>query len=123
MPNSGASNMVGTRFHAEVSSSDASLGVALVIYEAGLLVVHTLQENEQLCITDVDLVSVAGGAIGLYADTDAAGKRIVKATVDAGGGIVRSLCVPHVCPAGVVPKVVAPEGQVDCIIHGYIKQI
>lgn len=112
----------GIEVHGEVSSADASAGVALTLYESGSTTARTLKATETLVLTDVLLVSATGGDVKLVADTDAAGRRIVKGTVAANGGISMSLYTPHYCPVGVVPKVIAPAGQVDCCVQGFIVQ-
>lgn len=112
----------GIEVHGEASSADASSGVALTLYEAGSTTARTLQSTETLVVTDVTLVATAGGDTRLVTDADTAGKRIVKGTLGTNGVLSMPLTTPFYCPRGVVPKVFAPVGQVDCVVQGFIIQ-
>lgn len=108
----------------DMSSADASGGVALTLYLDGTVTTTTIGADEYLYITDLQLVVAAGGAAGLYADSDAGGRRIAKGTYAPTGGVIPGgFNRRRKCPKGVTPKVIAPIGQVDCIIHGYIASV
>lgn len=115
-------NTRGKEFHGEVVSEDANLGVAFTLYLGAMTTAYTLRTKDKVCITDMDLVVTAAGNAGIFADTDAAGKRIVKGNFDANSGIARSLRTAHICPEGVTPKLIADAacGDVASIIHGFI---
>lgn len=115
-------NVRGKEFHGEVSSADANLGVAFKLYLGGMVTEYTLKTNEKVCITDIDLVVTAAGTAGIFNITNAAGKRIVRGAFDANSGISKHLETPHICPAGVVPVVIADAacGQIEVIIHGFL---
>jgi len=117
--------MQGEPIHGEVSSADASGGVAVSLFSAGgTSTARTLAATEYLNITDIIFLSVAGGAAALVADTDAAGKRIFKHDdVEAKGGIAHHFAIPWSCPVGVVPKLIAVIGQVDLTITGFITKV
>ena len=113
----------GEPVHGEVVSADASGGVAVILYSDGGVTVRTLASTEFLTVTDVVGISTAGGAYALVADTDAAGRRIVKGNADALGGIAHSFNTPRTCPKGVTPKFIADAGQVDVVITGFITKV
>jgi len=110
----------GNPVHGEVSSADASGGVTVLLYPSGSATAITLGATEFLTITDVILVSTAGGVYALVADTDAAGRRIVKGNAEALGGIAHTFETRITCPKGVTPKLIAAAGQIDLVISGYI---
>jgi hypothetical protein len=96
----------------EVSSTDASAGIAVKFYnEAGTEVVPT--STQRVVIYDLLIVSAAGGDVRLVAITDAAGKRLVKGTLGTNGGIAMSYIRPVVLAKNVIPKLFAAAGQVD----------
>jgi hypothetical protein len=110
-------------FHGEVVSADASAGVAFALYLEGETTAYTLGATDHVEITDIDLTRDAQGAAAIVADTDAAGRRVWKAhLLAATGGVARTLATPHLCPMGVVPKLIADIGNVAAIIHGHIIQ-
>jgi hypothetical protein len=120
---------LGEPVHAEVDSADASGGIAFMIYPMGSSTARTLLSTEYFYITDIlaDMPEAAG-ALKIVADTDAAGKRIFKATFGAmaapganAGTVMHHFETPFACEKGVVPKLFAPAGQVTAIITGYIK--
>jgi hypothetical protein len=72
----------GEEVHGEISSADASgAGVALLLYGADGTA-RSLATSEILVITDIVASWSAAGSFAFVANTDAAGKRIFKATVD-----------------------------------------
>ena len=117
-----AISMQGDPIHGEVSSADASGGVAFTLYPAGSVTARTLASNEFVVITDIIFIATVGGAYALVAAADSAGRRIAKGIADAKGGLAHHFETPRTCPVGVTPKLIAAAGQVDCIITGYICQ-
>ena len=109
----------GEEVHGEISSADASGGVALTLYRADKTA-RTLATSEVLVITDIVASWSSAGSFAFVSNTDTAGKRIFKATVGALGGMTIPLRAPHYCPIGVMPKLIAAAGQVDIQIQGYI---
>lgn len=116
----------GEPVHAEVDSANASAGVAFTLYLMGSTTARTLAATEFFYITDILLdAPEAEGAVKIVADTDAAGKRVLKVTMGAtaagnAGWIEHHFETPYACPKGVVPKLIAPAGQIDCIMTGFI---
>jgi hypothetical protein len=114
----------GDPFHGEVISADASgAGVAVALYPAGTTTARTLLSTEFVTITDVILISTAGGVYDLIFGTSAgAGKHIAKGNASALGGLAHHFETPIAGPAGVVPLLIAAAGQVDLIVTGYINK-
>jgi hypothetical protein len=103
----------GGRFvRGEVSSADASAGVAVSLYDMEGNAV-TLGSTERLVIYDLAIIAVAGGAIALTQITNVAGKRLVSGTVAANGGIVIDYLRPLECAKGQTPVLFAAAGQVN----------
>ena len=113
-----------TPFHGEVVSADANAGVAFALYKAGVVAAYTLLGTEYVLITDVILgVTTSGGPVVVCADADTAGLRVFTHPIPpALGGWTEHLFPGHLCPVGVVPKLIAPAacGAVRSIIHGFI---
>lgn len=114
--------MRGSEFHGEVVSADASgAGVAFALYLGGMTAAYTLGSKEFLNITDVEILTEDAITAGIFADSDANGKRVTKLFSPANGGKNNSLITPHICPAGVTPKLITSgAGNVVSIIHGFI---
>ena len=113
--------MIGEAFHGEVVSADASGGVAFKLYKSGEVTEHTLAATEFVNITDYAILSAVAETFGIYADSDAVGRRITKLFAPINGGESRSLLTSHTCPKGVTPKLIAGgAGNVVSIIHGFI---
>lgn len=116
----------GEIIHGEVSSANASAGVAFTLYDTRC-VARALASTEILVITDYTLLTASGGDSAIGVDDAAgsaalitAGKRVVRGTYVANGGVVKMLETPFHCPRGITPKAFAPAGQCDAIITGYI---
>jgi len=113
----------GDPVHFELQDADCSgAGVAITIHDAGSVAVRTLGATEILHITDLCLMTEAGGACGLFADTDVAGRRVVAGTFDILSGIARTFKVPYACPVGITPIVIAAAGNIDLCGQGFITQ-
>jgi len=119
----------GRPFHGEFSSADASalseVNSRFALYASNSLAAVTLAANEQVLITDIDVVCGGTGlTVTLYdgADTTvSAGEQVLKGTFAANGGISSHLLVPHYCQVGTYPKVKASAaGQVDVTVRGVI---
>jgi hypothetical protein len=112
----------GDPVHGEVVSADASgAGVAVLWYPSGSQTARTLLSTEFVTITDVILISTAGGVYDLiFGTTTGAGKHIVKGNADALGGIAHHFETPLTGPVGVNARLIAAAGQVDLIISGSI---
>jgi hypothetical protein len=120
----GAGNLVnpGNNVHGEVSSANASAGVAVTLYTAGTITpVRPLASNEHLNITDVLVTSPANLGFSLeFAGADTAGARIVKSGA-AVPGIAMHFNTPVKGPAGVAPTLIAAmAGQIDLVLSGFI---
>lgn len=109
----------GEEIHGEVTSADASSGVAFTLYDSGGVAARTLDSGEYLVITSVSARIAAGVDALVAADTDAAGRR--AAYLGAGTSFIE-LCPPFICPRGVVPKLIADAGQVDVVLQGYVQK-
>lgn len=116
--------------HAEISSSNASSGVALNIYPSGTFTAYTLDPTvtgDFLVVTDVTLSCVAGGLTSLFCDTTGtpstvgAGEAIVSVTLPANGVITVRLSTPYVCQVGAPLVLIAPSGVSSCQVQGFIK--
>jgi hypothetical protein len=119
----------GRPFHGEFSSADASalseVNSRFSLYASNSLAAVTLAANEQVLITDIDVVCGGTGlTVTLYdgADTTvSAGEQVLKGNFAANGGISSHLLVPHYCQVGTYPKVKASAaGQVDVTVRGVI---
>lgn len=113
--------------HMEVSSADASGGVAFSIYNAGSVTARTLKANERIHITDICITHISGAAgpsVYIYADGDAAGERVYAAKLATTSGVEvnQQLKTPYACQAGITPELVATAGVVLAIMQGYITQ-
>lgn len=109
----------GAFIRGEVSSADASAGIAASLFDASRAAV-VLAATDRIVIYDVIIVSNAGGNVALTVNTDAAGSRIIKGKPVAGGIIQLSFSRPVECPKGVVPKLFAAAGQIECSFIGEI---
>ena len=115
--------MQGEPCHLEVTSTDSSgTGTAFLIYLGGSATARTLLATEYLVVTALLLNMAAGGAYCVCSAADSAGRRIAKGTLAALGHIEHHFETPYACPQGVVPKLIAASGQVDCEMDGYICQ-
>jgi hypothetical protein len=115
----------GDPIHGEVISADASgAGVAFTLYPAGSSTARVLTANEFVVVTDIVFVSTAGGVYDLiFGPTVAAGKHIAKGNADALGGLAHHFETPRSGEKGLVPRLIAAAGQVDCTISGFITQV
>jgi hypothetical protein len=108
--------------HGEVSSANASAGVAVTLYAAGTTTpVRVLAANEHLNITDVLVTSPANLGFSLeFAGADTAGARIIKSGA-AVPGVAMHFNTPIMGPAGVAPTLIAAmAGQIDLVLSGFI---
>jgi len=121
-------------FHGEFSSADASNlseeASRLTLYELGGSGTTTisLADDDEVVITSCSMSTTAiGGSIilQLFDGPDSSlsvGELIARGVVTTSVMAYQTLPVPHICRAGTYPKVKASgSGQVDVIIHGYIK--
>lgn len=111
---------IGEPVHGEVVSADASGGVAFKLYKSGETGEHTLAATEYVNITDYSVIRAVAETFAIVADTDVAGKRVVKNPGTAAAGVDRALAQPFVCPAGVTPKLIAAAGDIVAVIEGFI---
>ena len=116
-------------FHGEFGSADASAlseaNSRILLYGAGSTTAITLAATNQVVITYYTILAGAALTVTLYDGADAtvgAGEVVARGNYGANGG-ERALIGPgHHCQPGTWPKVkVSAAGQVDVIIHGYIK--
>jgi hypothetical protein len=121
--------VAGRPFHGEFSSADASalseVNSRFALYASNSTTAIALAANEQVLITDVDVVCGATGlTVTLYdgADTTVgAGEQILKGSFAANGGISSHLLVPHYCQVATYPKLKSSAaGQVDATVRGVI---
>lgn len=110
------------------SSADASglseANSRFALYDTSRNAISSLAANEQVIITDIQVIVEDGLAVNVYdgADTSvAAGENIASATLPDGGGFVRSLQTPHFCTLATFPKIkTSGAGQINAHINGYI---
>lgn len=123
--------MAQVPFHGEFTSADASAlseaNSRFTLYKtpAGTRATITLGPQDQVVITDVDIVVGGTGlTITLYDgdnNTVAAGERILLGTFAANGGLSAHLQTPHYCLTQSYPKLKASAaGQVDATIRGFV---
>lgn len=119
-------NLCGDPIRGELSSADASSGVAFDIFKMGSQTAHTLAANEYIEIHDLKIVAAVGGDLRVFFDTDDddaldAGEEIWRGTVAANGGLAEPFQVVHPGPLGSLPHILAPAGQVDAYFTGTIR--
>ena len=107
----------GEEVHLEVSTADASGGVAFTVYSSGSLEPRVLQSDERILVGSVN--AHLGELSGLIAfDSDADGRR---AAVLGLGVTTHELCPPYAGPLGVVATLITSgAGQADAILQGVI---
>jgi len=113
----------GQAVHMErIVTGNASSAEDLTIYISGTTTEYTLQADEHVVITDVLIMSEAGGDVKLLADDESGGEYIVWGNLDAKDSLERSFHTPYVCPKGVVPEFMGGnnQGLEACICEGYI---
>lgn len=123
-------NLRGDPVHGEcITDGDASGGIAVVLYRpsaftaAGVAVVRTLEDNERLYVTDVQILCETGGDVSLCADGKVAGEYVAHGTVDAKGGIILHFQQPRACAPGTGLTLFGAATNINsCIIEGYITQ-
>lgn len=123
---------MGVPFHGEFASADATalteVNGRLALYGAGSTTALTLDANDQVVITDID-VSVGATAmeVRIYDganNADGTGEVAARFNLPVNGSAFRNLASPHVCQKGTYPKVItSAAGAVDAIIHGYIERV
>ena len=117
----------GEPFHGEAIRASGAANTTLLTYKSGdapggVIQAFVLAANEYLVITDVLLITAAAGAYALCAATDVAGRRIVRGTSDANGGMAHHFETPYTCPRGVIPVLIADSGAVSCLVQGFVCQ-
>ncbi len=120
-------NVIGTEVFGEVDSADASGGVAFKFYFNGTTELVTastgvVPTGKRLVITDIALSVTAEGTAGIFAITDAAGKRILKGEFADVGGVIQAFETHRSLPLSITPVLIADAacGQVNSVIHGYL---
>lgn len=126
----------GDPIHGEISSSDASAGVAFTLYDGGAptkgnsIAARALSATEGVVLTDIILIATAGGTFtmvfyplstGVIADTP--GLRIAKGDFAATSGFAHHFETPRIGPPGYGVGLVASIGQVDGVITGGVTQV
>lgn len=113
--------MKGRPFQAQYSGSSAGSGVALTLYTSALATTDTVASDERIAVTDFMLISVPGGACAIYAaDAATTGFKFAGGTVAANGGFAGECKTPFFGKKGEELWVVAPTGQVDVFVRGFI---
>lgn len=115
----------GRPFEAVVHSTDASSGVALVMYEPGTTTVITLDSREYITAVWAKLVTAAGGDSYILIGADATlgtNEAIVRGPYAANGGFAGTLDVPKQGVTGGTLWVVSPAGVVDAFVNGTIRK-
>lgn len=106
--------------HAEVSSADASVGVAATIYDSGGVAARTLLGTERFVVSSITSRITTGVTAVVALAADSAGRRAAY----LGEGVNHvELCPPYAGDPGAIPTVIADgAGQVDVVIQGYIQK-
>jgi hypothetical protein len=116
----------GQDVYGSLSSADASAGAGLTWTDADGNNV-TLQPNQRVAITDIDIVVGAAIRVDVFAATSASdntvtdAKRIIGGSFAANGGISRQFSRRRYSRRGFFPRVKAgAAGQVDVNITGVV---
>lgn len=119
----------GEEVHGEITSADLTTAAAFTLFDT-TGVARTLLASERLVVTDIVLITAAGGAISAFFDTNAdgtadAGEIIVAGTLGASGGFsFNFIRTPRYGPINAAPSVVSDTvGQIDAQLTGYILQV
>ena len=122
----------GDEVHGEIISTDAHLGVAATLYNAGAQVIGTTVQprtqlaTEFLVVTDIELLMPAGGnyeilfyPIATGTITAGAGLRIVKGNASVSGGVAHHFDTARTGPKGYGVAVIADAtSAIDVVITG-----
>ena len=126
----------GDEVHGEISTLDASAGVAFTIYDAGAptkgmsIAARVQKGTEFFVLTDIILISTVGGTFtmvfyplstGVIADT--AGLRIAKGDFAATSGFAHHFETPRIGPPGYGVALISSIGQVDGVITGGLSAV
>ena len=117
----------GEEVHGELSSADASGGVEISLFRpnGGS---RTLGAAERLVVTDLVVVAEAGGDVRIFLDADDddaldAGEQVFRGKVGVNGGVAFNfLGTPRYGAPGAKPHALAPAGQLDVTLTGFILQ-
>jgi hypothetical protein len=117
----------GEPIFGRLHSTDASTGVAVPVFKQGSEVEHVLAADEYLVITDIAIITTAGGDAhvhhGTVADvTPSDAKTVIRGGVGANGGVARSANFKKEVTLGDTLFAVAPAGDVDVELTGYIRK-
>ena len=125
----------GDEVHGEVTTTDASGGVAFTFYDAGAptpgnpIAARVQTVDEHFVFTDIILISTGGGTFtvvyyplstGVIADTP--GLRIAKGDFAATSGFAHHWETPRIGPRGYGVGIIAASGQIDGIITGGLEK-
>lgn len=109
-----------------LTSSDASGGVAIPIFDAGKLTARTIQSNEFLVITDYELYVVATGDAHFFVGADGTpgtGETVARATLAVNSRLAGSRHPGVSMGKGLTPWLIAANGQADITFSGYLQQV
>lgn len=109
----------GEEVHGEVSSTNASSGVP-VPFVSPIGDTRVIAAGEQVLITDVNLISVAGGTISLAAQGAAFTLTMFGGVVPANTVVSRHWNTPFLLPAGGTLTLTATSGRVDVQVEGAV---
>jgi hypothetical protein len=120
-------NLRGKPFEAELHSTDASSGVALVMYEPGTTTVITLGADEYIEVTWLHLIAVVSADTHVILGPDASvgvNEAIVRGTYAANGGFAGdTIDPPKVGAIAATLWVTAAAGVVDVAVRGVIRKV
>jgi hypothetical protein len=126
---------IGDPVHGEVISTDASSGLAAILYPAGAQVIAGVVQTrvqtatEFAVVTDIELLMPAGGNYEILfypiggAIASTAGTRIVKGKASVTGGVAHHFDTPRTGPKGYGVAVIADAGALDVVITGGITEV
>lgn len=114
------------KFKAVIHSTDAHLGVEIPVYQKGNADAFGKDNNEYFIVTEVTLVTAAGGDCAVYfgADNTLADARVItRGTFAVNGGITEKVIDNDQGKITEKLWVKAPAGVVDVIVRGYALEV
>ena len=114
----------GDPIHGEIIHTEVGAGVEFTLYPNGSLTALILAANQRVRVTDLIISTDLANVVKVTADDNAAGERIAYVRLPVNGTARLHLRTPHVCPAGVTPKVVnIGPAKVTVLLQGTIVEV
>lgn len=110
----------GEEFHAEVHSSDASGGVEVTLNPAASTATLTVDATQIVAVTDVSVISAAGGDIKVESITGDGTLTLFRGTLPATGVFTHRFHTPFFSLRGGTLQLTAPAGVIDLFLKGFL---